>query len=146
MREDMEEKEALRQQCAAQLAELEAISAALGTSEGHSSVTHILVLRQQLSDRDAEVAKWKRAFVTGGDETMRQQLASRDVEVANLAALGSSYLNRANAAELELDKAFEAGRVAEREDCAKLCDERYEELLEREIFEMAQAIRARSTK
>ena len=72
--------------------------------------------------------------------------ASRDAEIANLAALGSNYLNRANAAELELDKAFEAGRAAEREDCAKLCDERYEELLEMEIFEMAQAIRARSTK
>ena len=79
-------------------------------------------------------------------ESLRQQLTSRDAEIANLAALGSSYLNRANAAELELDKAFEAGRAAEREDCAKLCDERYEELLEMEIFEMAQAIRARGMK
>jgi len=42
------EIESLRQQCAAQLAELEAISAALGTSEGHSSVAHILDLRQQI--------------------------------------------------------------------------------------------------
>jgi len=41
--------ESLRQQCNAQLAELEAISAALGTNEGHSSVTHILDLRQQLA-------------------------------------------------------------------------------------------------
>ena len=45
-------------------------------------------------------------------EDLRQQLAeafqagaaSRDAEVTNLAALGSSYLNRANAAELELDQ------------------------------------------
>ena len=34
---------------------------------------------------------------------LRQQLASREAEVANLAALGSSYLNRANAAEQEVD-------------------------------------------
>jgi hypothetical protein len=45
----------LRQQCDAQLAELEAISAALGTSEGHSSVTHILDLRQQLADSQKQV-------------------------------------------------------------------------------------------
>ena len=44
------EIESLLQQNASQLAELEAISAALGTSEGHSSVTHILDLRQQLAD------------------------------------------------------------------------------------------------
>jgi hypothetical protein len=88
----------------------------------------------------------KKDFVELRAAEFKRGAASRDAEVANLAALGSNYLNRANAAELELDKAFEAGRAAEREDCAKLCDERYEELLEMEIFEMAQAIRARGMK
>ena len=37
-------------------------------------------------------------------EAFQAGAASRDAEVTNLAALGSSYLNRANAAELELDQ------------------------------------------
>lgn len=41
--------EELERQCDAQLAELEAISEALGTNEGHSSVDHVVALRQQLA-------------------------------------------------------------------------------------------------
>jgi hypothetical protein len=47
--------EALQKENAAQLAELHRISEVLGTNEGHSSVTHIETLREQLKDCSAVV-------------------------------------------------------------------------------------------
>ena len=49
---------------AAQLAELERISEALGTNEGHSSVDHIEVLKDELAAAkvDAERYRWWRTF------------------------------------------------------------------------------------
>ena len=52
------EVERLRKIEAAQLAELEAISAALGTNEGHSSVHHIERLRAEVERLQNELAKW----------------------------------------------------------------------------------------
>jgi len=51
---------ALREQSKAQLAELHRISEALGTTEGHSSVTHIEILREKLKkyQKDAERYRW----------------------------------------------------------------------------------------
>jgi hypothetical protein len=45
----------LKKENAAQLAELTRIAEALGTNEGHSSVTHIETLREQLKDCSAVV-------------------------------------------------------------------------------------------
>ena len=52
------ENDRLRKIEAAQLAELEAISAALGTNEGHSSVTHIERLRAEVECLQNELAHW----------------------------------------------------------------------------------------
>ena len=53
-----DEIERLRRIEAAQLAELEAISAALGTNEGHSSVHHIERLRAEVERLQNELAHW----------------------------------------------------------------------------------------
>jgi hypothetical protein len=47
------EYELLEKENAAQLAELTRIAEVLGTNEGHSSVTHIEILREQLKDCSA---------------------------------------------------------------------------------------------
>ena len=45
---------------------------------------HIEKLEQQLAERDAEIAKWKRAFENGGYETMQEQLAAKDTLLRNV--------------------------------------------------------------
>ena len=52
----------LEAELAAQLAELTAISDALGTNEGHSSVDHILALRGQLAAAKADLHNAKKSL------------------------------------------------------------------------------------
>ena len=75
--------ESLRQQNAAQLAELHAISEALGTNEGHSSVDHIVALREQIADSEGlradmqkqlDTAKSREAELTAHVERLRDAL------------------------------------------------------------------------
>jgi len=90
------EIESLRQQCAAQLAELEAISATLGTSEGHSSVAHILDLRQRNSDLVTGLEACDEQVVD-----LRQQLAA--MEDKYLVERGMLRLKRAELADSQRD-------------------------------------------
>jgi hypothetical protein len=67
------ENVALREQSKAQLEELYRISEALGTNEGHSSVTHIETLREQLKDCSAAFDKQQEMLDRNAEQLANKQ-------------------------------------------------------------------------
>jgi hypothetical protein len=69
----MTQYELLERENAAQLAELHRISEALGTNEGHSSVTHIETLREQLKDCSAVVDRQQEMLDRNAEQSADKQ-------------------------------------------------------------------------
>ncbi len=75
------EPAAQQEQSAAQLAELTAISDALGTNEGHSSVDHIWAIKEQLAAAKADLHNAKKSLaryqeVLDQNSDLKEQLAA----------------------------------------------------------------------
>lgn len=87
----------LERENAAQLKELHRISEALGTNEGHSSVTHIETLREQLKDCSAAFDKQQEAL----DRNAEQLAALRKDASSKWAFL--EWRDRAEKAEAKID-------------------------------------------
>ena len=84
----MTQFEILERENAAQLAELHRISEALGTNEGHSSVTHIEILREQLKEVNEDRLESHRRWDAENAARMKAE-AERDKVVAAFAHLQS---------------------------------------------------------
>jgi len=88
----------LERENVAQLAELHRISEALGTNEGHSSVTHIEILRKQLKDCSAVVDRQQEMLDRNADLRVKLEAARQEVEVQKAKAekhyeLGTEYFD-----------------------------------------------------
>ena len=107
----------LERENAAQLAELHRIDEALGTNEGHSSVTHIEILREKLKDCSAVVDMQQEQLDRNAEQLaalrldaeryrwLRDDKRGRSLSVSSLEWTGSAELSDA-----AVDAAKEEGK------------------------------------